>query len=128
MVPTDRPARPRPAPGGDVDGQLRGLIGAGRSRLPPTSAMRARDVDRPTEADLADAERTVVLRRGPHPAPRPADGDGARAGAGRPRRGGARRPRRPDGRAWQNQQNQDQQDQDAVEAAPGAAGTSPVRS
>ncbi|MEX5708890.1 hypothetical protein AB1484_11420 [Parafrankia sp. FMc6] len=51
-----------------ADAMLRGLVGAGRSRLSLSAAMRARDVSRPTEADLAWAEQAVVLRHA-HPAP-----------------------------------------------------------
>jgi hypothetical protein len=51
------------------DATLRGLVGAGRSRLTPTVAMRARDVAQPDEADLAAAERELVIRRA---RPRPA--------------------------------------------------------
>jgi hypothetical protein len=45
-----------------ADAMLRGLVGPGRSRLSLSAAMRARDVARPTEADLAWAEENVVLR------------------------------------------------------------------
>jgi hypothetical protein len=47
------------------DSTLRNLVGAGRSKVSRSAAMRARDVARPSEADLAEAERTVVLRRRP---------------------------------------------------------------
>ncbi len=76
------PAEPDPgqnAPTGPAGGQhdrsgrrretgdpgLRALVGEGRSRLPPGTAMRARDVARPSIDDLAEAERNVVLRRRP---------------------------------------------------------------
>jgi hypothetical protein len=43
---------------------LRDLIGAGSSQLGVSGALRARDVNRPTEEDLAAAERdTVIVRR-----------------------------------------------------------------
>ncbi len=73
----DGPALPSPAGSGSDpnegsgrrrdmgDPGLRALVGAGRSRLPPGTAMRARDVARPDLDDLAEAERTVVLRRRP---------------------------------------------------------------
>ncbi|MEX5634443.1 hypothetical protein [Parafrankia sp. FMc2] len=51
-----------------ADAMLRGLVGGGRSRLSLSAAMRARDVSRLTEEDLAWAEETVVLRHA-HPAP-----------------------------------------------------------
>ncbi|MCK9895005.1 hypothetical protein [Frankia sp. AgB32] len=145
MARTDRPARPRqrPHPTGDSDAQVRGLVGAGQTRLPPVIAMRARDVDRPTEADLADADRTLVLRRGQR-LPPPTDaadlGETDRAAettgappvtllepAEHPRRGAdgrAARPPAPVPAAAGARRST----QDAEEAAPGAAGTSPVRS
>jgi hypothetical protein len=52
-----------------LDTPLRSIVGAGRSRLTPTVAMRARDVARPDEADLATAERELVIR---HARPQPA--------------------------------------------------------
>jgi len=43
---------------------LRDLVGGGPSQLGPTRAMRARDANRPTEADLAEAaEQVVIVRR-----------------------------------------------------------------
>lgn len=42
---------------------LRELVGAGSSQLGPVRAMRARDANRPTAADLAQAEEEVVLVR-----------------------------------------------------------------
>ena len=42
---------------------LRGLIGAGPSQLGVSGALRGRDVNRPTEDDLAEAERDVVIIR-----------------------------------------------------------------
>nr|MDT0666625.1 hypothetical protein [Micromonospora sp. DSM 115978] len=46
----------------DPDRALRGLVGAGESKLPPAVAMRARDVARPTDDDVAAAEAELVLR------------------------------------------------------------------
>lgn len=40
---------------------LRGLVGAGPTQLGVTAAMRARDASRPTPADLAAAERDLVI-------------------------------------------------------------------
>jgi len=70
--------------GGRTDRQ--GLVGAGGSRVGTQGAMRARDVARPSEQDLAEAERTVQVQHArpvedasvhPHPQhpkrPRPAD-------------------------------------------------------
>jgi hypothetical protein len=42
---------------------LRDLVGAGRSQLGVSGALRGRDVNRPTDADLADAEANVVIVR-----------------------------------------------------------------
>lgn len=42
---------------------LRGLVGSGASQLRPTAAMRARDAARPTDEDLARAERDLVIVR-----------------------------------------------------------------
>ena len=42
---------------------LRDLVGAGPSQVGVSRAMRARDVDRPTEDDLAEAERELVVAR-----------------------------------------------------------------
>ena len=63
------PAAPKPArakragrDGGSERG-LRDLIGAGRSQLGVDGALRGRDVKRPTDQDLANAERDVVIVR-----------------------------------------------------------------
>ena len=43
---------------------LRDLVGAGSSQVGVSGALRARDVNRPTADDLAEAERdTVIVRR-----------------------------------------------------------------
>ncbi len=75
----------------DGDGALRGLVGAGRSKLSPSAAMRARDVAHPDAEDLAQAERLIAERlRGRAGADRPgldrAASDGARTArpGGRP--------------------------------------------
>lgn len=69
--PASQPAEPKPAPprrrrppseSGSERG-LRDLVGAGRSQLGVSGALRARDVNRPTEDDLAEAERDVVIVR-----------------------------------------------------------------
>ena len=74
----DRVARPAPAPAPPPAGPppakrrradpsergLRDLVGGGPSQLGPIRAMRARDANRPTEADLAEAaEQVVIVRR-----------------------------------------------------------------
>jgi hypothetical protein len=42
---------------------LRDLVGAGPSQLGPVRAMRARDANRPTAADLAEAEQDLAIVR-----------------------------------------------------------------
>ena len=71
----ERPARPprggyagrRPTgPGTDdreVQRGLRGLVGAGSSQVSVEAALRARDAARPTEQDLADADRDLTIVR-----------------------------------------------------------------
>ena len=46
---------------------LEHLAGGGSSRTGEAGAMRAREVSRPTPADLARAEREVVLKRAYRP-------------------------------------------------------------
>lgn len=65
-----QPAVDAPAPAPPVRGRpagaergLRDLIGAGPSQLGVTGALRGRDVNRPTEDDLARAEERVVIVR-----------------------------------------------------------------
>ena len=60
----DQPAvvrRVKKARKGDAERGLRGIVGAGPSQVTGASAMRARDAARPTAADLAAAERDVVI-------------------------------------------------------------------
>ncbi|WP_128423098.1 hypothetical protein [Frankia sp. EI5c] len=66
-----------------TDAMLRGLVGPGRSRLSLSAAMRARDVARVTEADLAWAEETVVLRHAHPVQQQPATAGDEPGGAGR---------------------------------------------
>lgn len=47
----------------DGERGLRGLVGSGSSQLSLGAALRARDAARPTEADLAEAEETLMLVR-----------------------------------------------------------------
>jgi hypothetical protein len=58
-----RKARPRVASVDPAERGLRDLVGAGRSQLGVNGALRGRDVNRPTEADLADAEANLVIVR-----------------------------------------------------------------
>ena len=62
-APPPKPARkPRP-PRDTGERGLRDLIGAGPSQLGVSGALRGRDVNRPTEEDLAEAEETLVIVR-----------------------------------------------------------------
>jgi hypothetical protein len=62
---------------GDAERSLRDLVGAGPSQVGVGGAMRARDVNRPTEQDLAEAERElVIVRRHWKPPPPGPDGRG----------------------------------------------------
>lgn len=77
--------RPGRAPSGNG---VASLVGGGPSLVSPVGAMRARDACRPREADLAMAEKTVVVRRQslePHARPtRVAAADQSPAGASEP--------------------------------------------
>jgi hypothetical protein len=42
---------------------LRDIVGAGRSQVGVSGALRARDLNRPTDEDLAEAERDIVIVR-----------------------------------------------------------------
>ena len=55
--PAQATRRPRP------DRGLRDLVGGGPSQLGVSGALRGRDVDRPTEQELAEAERDLVIVR-----------------------------------------------------------------
>jgi hypothetical protein len=57
------PRRRRPPSESGSERGLRDLVGAGRSQLGVSGALRGRDVNRPTEDDLAEAERDVVFVR-----------------------------------------------------------------
>jgi hypothetical protein len=56
-------AAKRPAAQRNTDRMLRDLVGGGASQVGVTGAMRARDVNRPTDEDLAEAERNLVIVR-----------------------------------------------------------------
>ena len=60
-----RPRRPRQTQSSRDSGErgLRDLVGAGRSQLGVSGALRGRDVNRPTEADLEDAEADLTIVR-----------------------------------------------------------------
>jgi len=58
--PSSAKRRPREASG---ERGLRDLVGAGRSQVGVSGALRARDVNRPTDDDLAEAERDLVIVR-----------------------------------------------------------------
>jgi predicted flap endonuclease-1-like 5' DNA nuclease len=61
-TPPAKGRRRKPSPDGPERG-LRDIVGAGRSQLSVSGALRARDVNRPTEADIAAAERDVAVVR-----------------------------------------------------------------
>jgi hypothetical protein len=60
-----RPRRGRPTQSSRDSGErgLRDLVGAGHSQLGVSGALRGRDVDRPTDEDIADAEANLVIVR-----------------------------------------------------------------
>ncbi|HEU5008460.1 MAG TPA: hypothetical protein VFT67_15905 [Jatrophihabitantaceae bacterium] len=60
--PGERPGEQPTAPPRAERG-LRNLVGAGSSQLGVSGALRGRDVNRPTDEDLAEAERDVVIVR-----------------------------------------------------------------
>ncbi len=66
-APTEQPApklrRPQRASREPGERGLHDLIGGGTSQLGVSGALRGRDVNRPTEQDLAEAERDVVIVR-----------------------------------------------------------------
>ena len=54
----------------DAERGLRGLVGGGSSQVSIGAATRARDAARPGEAELSEAERSlVIVRRGWTPPP-----------------------------------------------------------
>ncbi|WP_096302984.1 hypothetical protein [Jatrophihabitans sp. GAS493] len=56
--------QPRRAdPASRADRALHELVGGGRSQISVSKALRARDVNRPSEQDLADAEREMSIVR-----------------------------------------------------------------
>jgi hypothetical protein len=61
-APTQQPRRKR-APRDAGERGLRDLIGAGHSQVGVSGALRARDVNRPTADDLAEAEQELVIVR-----------------------------------------------------------------
>jgi hypothetical protein len=56
---TRRPAADRD----QAERGLRDLVGAGHSQLGVSGALRGRDVNRPTEEDIAEAEQSIVIVR-----------------------------------------------------------------
>ena len=61
--PAPKQRRPR-RPGRDSgEGGLQELVGGGRSQLGVSGALRGRDVNRPTDDDLAEAERDLEIVR-----------------------------------------------------------------
>ncbi|GAB2477815.1 hypothetical protein GCM10027265_30560 [Jatrophihabitans fulvus] len=62
-APSPAPAPRRRRRDAPSDGALRDLVGGGPSQLGVERALRARDVNRPSDDDLAAAERDVVIVR-----------------------------------------------------------------
>jgi predicted flap endonuclease-1-like 5' DNA nuclease len=61
---TQKAARSRRKPRDAApDRGLRDIVGAGHSQLGVSGALRGRDVNRPTEQDLAEAEQEIVIVR-----------------------------------------------------------------
>lgn len=63
---TDHPKQKKTQPKGGRASSPRGerdLAGSGTSQVGPTGAMRARDLNRPTDADLAQAEAELEIVR-----------------------------------------------------------------
>jgi hypothetical protein len=58
----NRPGRSQDNDAGHTKDGLGGLVAAGPSKVGIDGAMRARDVARPTPADLAEAEKELVIR------------------------------------------------------------------
>jgi hypothetical protein len=62
--PVSLPPAPRSGPEErEAERGLRGLVGSGASQVSPHAALRARDAARPTDADMAAAERDLVIVR-----------------------------------------------------------------
>jgi hypothetical protein len=61
--PRQRPAKKARVQRDPAERGLRDLVGAGKSQLGVSGALRGRDVNRPTEQDLAEAEQNVVIVR-----------------------------------------------------------------
>src|SRR5919202_28955 len=62
-LPTAKTRRRRPPREAAAERGLGDIVGAGRSQVGVSGALRARDVNRPTDEDLAEAERNVVIVR-----------------------------------------------------------------
>jgi hypothetical protein len=62
--PEPPPGAPRRPPDDrETERGLRGLVGSGASQVGPRVALRARDAARPTDEDVAAAERDLVIIR-----------------------------------------------------------------
>ncbi|MEU8237451.1 hypothetical protein AB0C07_04325 [Actinoplanes missouriensis] len=64
------PRRPAAGPGGggpsddrEAERGLRGLVGSGSSQVSVGAALRARDASRPSDEQVAEAERDLVIVR-----------------------------------------------------------------
>src|SRR5689334_11270437 len=61
--PARRPARTGRGDDREVERGLRGLVGSGSSQVSVGAALRARDAARPTDEQLADADRNLTIVR-----------------------------------------------------------------
>ena len=59
----EEPVKKARPPRDNTERGLRDIVGAGPSALSESAALRARELNRPTDEDLAEAERTVVIVR-----------------------------------------------------------------
>jgi hypothetical protein len=59
----NKKSKPGDAGNRDVERNLRELVGAGPSQLSVGRALRVRDADQPSEADLAQAEAELIIVR-----------------------------------------------------------------
>jgi len=73
----DMPPQRRQRPAGHDESAAAVLSGTGPSQLGISGSMRARDVSRPTDDDVAEAERLVQVSYRPRSRPHPGRQDGS---------------------------------------------------
>src|SRR5947208_12428067 len=85
--------RGRAGSGRDESGEaLRALVGAGPSKVGISAALRARDVSRPTDEDIAAAEAMPQPRVGPPVTTQPRQRDSAKTADSQPPGSGGNEP------------------------------------